>query len=484
MGQYRVKKMKYEFKAHPLMIFGLLRPFWFFLVIPVVKVVLQFLITGKFGSLLFWECIALIALILIGIFRFKMYSVEVEGEKITVKQGFLLKRSATARISQLSSVEESRNPFDRIFGAVTYEINTEAGLIRKSDFKFKLSAHDGKRLSSLLYGGANNVTVKFSALKLAVMAATTSSVITGIIVSVPVIKKTGDLLGIAIGEMLFDQISDTAHKIQLYFPPIVNIITIVFIAAYFIAFCYSLLKYIKFRLGVDDEKVAVSAGFFVRKRTYFKKNAVNDIKIEQTPLMRLFRLYSLSASVAGFGDSRKETAAVVPCGKKAKIEEYACSFFPFSRIRAEGIAPKHSPVTRSRFLFKPLIFSGIIIGIAVAMVVIFAYFDRLMLFFMFVGLVVVLYYADLCVYNYNNSCLSIGEKSVMAKGIKGLGTREIRCPKEKVGEIKLIRYPADLKHNTCKAKITVRSEGADRLRILHLDYNDAKKEIFDGFRSE
>ena len=72
----------------------------------------------------------------------------------------------------------------------------------------------------------------------------------------------------------------------------------------------------------------------------------------------------------------------------------------------------------------------------------------------------------------------------MAKGIKGLGTREIRCPKEKVGEIKLIRYPADLKHNTCKAKITVRSESADRLRILHFDYNDTKKAILKGFRAE
>ena len=466
------------------MIFGLLRPFWFFLVIPVVKVILQFLITGKFGSFLFWEGVALVALILIGILRYKMYSVEVENEKITVKQGFLLKRSATARISQLSSVEESRNPFDRIFGAVTYEINTEAGLIRKSDFKFKLSTHDGKRLSTLLYGKANNITVRFSALKLAVMAATTSSVLTGIIVSVPVIKKTGDLLGIAIGEMLFDQISDTANKIQLYFPPIVNIITIVFIAAYFIAFCYSLLKYIGFRLSVDEEKVTVSAGFFVRKRTYFKKNAVNDIKIEQTPLMRLFRLYSLNASVAGFGDSRKETATVVPCGKKAKIEEYSYLFFPFAITNGARITPKRSAATRNRFLFKPLIFSGIIIGAAISLVAIFDYFDRLMLFFMLVGLLTVLYYADLCIYNYNNSCLSIGEKSVMAKGIKGLGTREIRCPKEKIGEIKLIRYPADLKHNTCKAKITVRSESADRLRILHLDYNDTKKAILKGFRAE
>ena len=54
------------------MIFGLLRPFWFFLVIPVVKVLLQFLITGKFGSFLFWEGVALVALILIGILRYKI----------------------------------------------------------------------------------------------------------------------------------------------------------------------------------------------------------------------------------------------------------------------------------------------------------------------------------------------------------------------------------------------------------------------------
>lgn len=466
------------------MILSLLRPFWFFLIVPIVKVALQFFITGKFGGFFIWESVTLVALILIGVVRFKMYSVGVDGDIITVNQGFLLKRSSAACISHLSSVEESRNPFDKIFGAVTYEINTEAGVPKRADFKFKLWVADGKRLSTLLYGRANNVTVKFSPLKLAIMAATTSSVLTGIVISVPVIKRMGDLLGIAIGEMLLDRISDTANKIQLYFPPIVNTITIIFIIAYFIAFCYSLLKYIKFRLSVDDEKVVISAGFFVRKRTYFKKSAVNDTKIEQTPLMRLLRLYSLSASVAGFGDSRKETAAVIPCGKRSIIEEYTRSFFPFSDIEGKGIKPEHSTVARNRFLFKPLIFSGIIIGIAVAMVVIFAYFDRLMLFFMFVGLAVVLYYADLCVYNYNNSELCIGEKALKVKGIKGLGTREIRCPKEKVGEIKLIRYPTDLRHNTCKVKIMVRSEGADRLRLLHLDYRKVKNEVFKGFSAE
>lgn len=470
--------MKYKFKIHPLMIFTMLPPYLFFLAIPLVKVILKFLISRETHGLFLWESIALIGLLLMGIAEFKRYSVKIDEEKIKIEWGFIFRRSASVYISNISSAEETVSIIDRVFGAVTYKINTEAGFPKRVDFKFKLYKEESKRLSKLLYGEKPKEMVKFSLLR---TAAATSSVITGIIISVPAIRRIGDLLGITLEEMLFDRINDAANKIQFYFPPVVNAITIVVMAAYFIAFCYSFLKYARFRIGFDEQKIEVLSGFITRKKTYFMKSAVNNIKIEQRPLMRLLKLYSLGVSVAGFDNSRKEAAAVVPCGKKKQIEKYSHEIFGFKQAKSQGIRPEHSLAMRNRFLFKPLAYSGIIIGIAVAAVMIFSYFDRLMLFFMSVGLLATLYYADLCIYNYNNSLLKVEDNIVEAKGIKGFSTKEIRCKNVKVGEIKLIRYPWDKRHNTCKVKITVHSESADKIRLLHLDYNAVKKTLFEAF---
>ena len=93
---------------------------------------------------------------------------------------------------------------------------------------------------------------------------------------------------------------------------------------------------------------------------------------------------------------------------------------------------------------------------------------------------VIIYYMYLCYCEYKVCTARFGN-TVYARGKRGLRKVRLYCPKEKIGEIKIYRYPVDPIYKTCNIKITIRSEPADSMVVRHLDYEDTKKEIFDCY---
>ncbi|HAY97636.1 MAG TPA: hypothetical protein DCY23_05050, partial [Ruminococcaceae bacterium] len=131
--------MKQEFKAHPLMILSLIKPFLFVLILPVLKGAVQYLIYRKITGVFTLEAAALIVMLLAAFLRFRSFSIVCGKNGVKISEGVFLKKTSYIAVSKLSSVQTVQNPLDAVFGAVTYCVNTEAGKKGKTDFKFKLS---------------------------------------------------------------------------------------------------------------------------------------------------------------------------------------------------------------------------------------------------------------------------------------------------------------------------------------------------------
>ncbi len=472
--------MKKEFRAHPLMILSLMKPFLFVLILPVLKGVLEYILNQTVTGILRLEALAFAVIAVLAFFRWRSFRLICGKSSVTVEMGILIKKHSVIKIDRLSSVQSVQNPLDAVFRAVTYCINTEAGRKAQSDFKFKLSAKESAKVSKLLYGGRNPTAVKFSAVKVAMMAATTSSAVTGMIVGVPVINKAGNLLGIALSEMLFDEINNVSGEINTYFPPVVNTVTLIILLSYAVSFFYAFFKYINFSLFLEKDKLEVRSGFFVRSRTSFKKASVNDVKIEQTPLMRFFRRYALKVSVGGYGEAKKESAVIVPSGRRGEIRRQFSAYFPFLEPDAQPLRAKRDFVTKNRFLYWPGVFFIITAAAAVILALIFKDFGRLILFLTLVICAVILYAADLAMFEYRFGRLSMGS-NIFARSVRGFRTCELYCPKENIGQIKIIRNIPDIPLKTCKVVISVRSESADHIKVRHLNYSDVKKSIYECY---
>ena len=83
-------------------------------------------------------------------------------------------------------------------------------------------------------------------------------------------------------------------------------------------------------------------------------------------------------------------------------------------------------------------------------------------------------------FEYRFGRLSMGS-NIFARSVRGFRTCELYCPKENIGQIKIIRNIPDIPLKTCKVVISVRSESADHIKVRHLNYSDVKKSIYECY---
>lgn len=477
--------MKKIFKAHPLMIFGFLKPTLIILFLPVIKAAVQYFTQRNFEGVIGFFIFVLCAILSIAVLRWRSYTLicNERDRVVTIKYGILFKRVAKIDIARLSSVQTTQNPIDYLCRAVTFKINTEAGVHNRTDFEFKLSLKNSKEVSVLLYGKGEPKAVKYSALKVAILAATTSSAFTGMLVAVPLINRAGNLLGIGLSEMLLNEINSFSGRIETYFPPVVNTLSLIVLGAYFVSFVYSFFKYINFKLFLEKDKLEVRSGLIVRTRTSFRKSAINNIKAEQTLLMQLLRRYALKVSVGGYGDAKSESEVIIPLGANKEIKDKLAKYFPFFVPDEKGIRPARNYLTQSRYLFLPAIYFLVAIALSIWLVVFFEDLTRFILFLTFIACSLILGYAYMGLFQYKHSKISFGD-NIFARSNKGLRTYELYCPKENIGEIRIIRFLPDIWYKTCRVRVLVRSERADNIRVRHLDYQSVKAQIYKCFNIE
>lgn len=472
--------IKTEFKAHPIMILSLMKPYLFVLVLPLIRALIQYLTVGEIDGLLALEIVAFAFILTTSVLNWRSISITVNDRRLTVKKGFIFKSHAVIEVSRLSSVSLKQGPLDIIAQSVQCSINTEAGRPKKSDFSFKMQKNDAKRLFELIYGEESRTTIKISPFKIALLAATTSSAATGIIVGVPIVNRASDLLGVAISDMLLDEINNVSLRFNNIFPPIVNTITIILFAAYGVSFLISFFKNVNFKLQSGKNSMDIRSGVIVRKRIVFKKSQVNNICLEQTPLLRLFKRFSMRASIGGYGDGRGEKAVVIPVASHDEIEQQFKMHFPISLTGENAIKPERSAANLNRFLYIPTIILMVVIATGLCLGVLFPYFESLILFLAVVAIVADLYYANVCYRNYKHGNLCF-EDCIFASGSAGFKIRELYCEKNRIGVIKVTQTPADRKFGTCKVKLTVRSENADSVRVKNLKTKEVGEKIEEIF---
>ena len=472
--------MKKVYRAHPFMIGTFIKPFLFVLVLPLITALLQYFTDRKITNILALEIIAFSIILFIGIARFVAFKLIIDGDTLIIKSGVIFRRTSRIKISRISSFQTERNPIDMLFFSVTCRINTEAGALKRSDFKFKLSRKNSIEVSRRLYADKTVSRVRFSAFRVAIMAAASSSAATGIIIGVPIINRVGKLLGIGIEQMLFDEINNVSSRLQNYFPPIVNSVSLIILLAYGVSFAYSFIKNINFKLSFGEDRLTVRSGFFVKIKTAFRRSKVNNVKIEQTPLMRFLRRYSMKVSVGGFDDAKSVSQIIVPSARRKSIGKDLCDFFPTLLPNGNRIKPKDRPAVKNLFMMWPCIYFAFIINLAIYFTVRFPDFSRLIQFFGLVSIGVLILFTLTCIYEYRYGALELGE-NVFARSNFWFSTREMYCPKENIGQVKVTRFPLDRKLGICRVRLTVCSENADTIRVRHLEFDQAKKEIEECF---
>ncbi|MBR7131921.1 MAG: PH domain-containing protein [Clostridia bacterium] len=465
------------------MLFFYLKPLLFLLILPVSRKITEYFTGGSPKKGFRLEILILASTLLLSAARYSAFRIIYNQSFIIIKSGAIFKGCAKIPVSSLSSLQTEQSFIDALFGAVTCKINTEAGVRGKADFRFKLNITSSRELTKLLFGGSVLSVKRFSPLKAAVMAAVTSSAITGAVVGVPILNRAGKLLSVAVSQKLLERIQSLSNSPNTFAPPIVNTISLIFLAFYGFSFFYLFLRYLNFRLVLHRDEIEVCSGFFVRKKCYFKKSAVTAVKIEQAPLMRLFKRYSVGADIGGFGEAKHKNQIILPAGRATELKSVLKTCFPFIAAGGKSIRVKRSRLLRNRFLFLPSVYLlCMIIGSAV-LARKFKDFTHFIFFSCLTALFLIFCYSFVCLYEYRHSAVCFG-KIVHARSIKGFRAFSLYIPQKNLGEIKITRFGMDFPLKTCRVRLTVCSEQAESIRIKHLDYKTVMAQIKKDFLSD
>lgn len=461
-------------KAHPFAVLTYLKPFVFVLLIPLIRAVLRYIMDGEITNVLFAESFAAAAIITYAVIRWRVFSITVKDGFVEIQSGVFNRKVAHIDINRISTVETTRNPFDVVFGSATLRINTEAGSIRRADYEMKVSARDADYITEVISTPGKRIKWKFSVLRVAIMAAATSSAFTGMIIAVPLINQSGNLLGLALEELMLQRINEVGELFGRYIPPIVNTITIIFLLCYFLAFIYSLLKFVNFKLTLTGSDIEISSGFFSRRRIRFRAEAVNDVCIEQSFILRLFRRCMLRVEIGGYGQDKGERAIVVPSVRKKDAVDQFKLIFPTVTIDNVAVRPHNK--SRARFLSLPLGWMMALLGGMAVLWAVFVSFRDLILFLSLIGITILLYFCNLADENYKNGRIGIS-KIITARYSRWNKLCETYCDASRVGVITVLKLPLDKLYDTCNVRITVCSEAADSILVKHIPYKELIEQL-------
>ncbi len=466
--------IKLKITAHPIMILYYLKPFWFVLIIPLIKAIVSAVVKAEVNNLLLNEIFISVVLIAYSVIKWKKLKINISSDFIEIYSGLLRRRYANIPINKISTIETTKNPLDYIFGTQKVKINTEAGKQGSADYWFKLNVGDVKKVTELYPTKVTPKTIKFSAVRVAVMAATSSSAFTGIVLVVPVINQAARLLGTAVTDLLLDRINKIGQLFSKFMPPVVNTVTVVFLISYFIAFLISFFNSVNFKVVFAGKKIGVFSGLLVLRKVLFNTKSVNSVCIEQTPLMRFFARYLLRVGVGGYGNRKGDRAVVVPSAKRGEVHELFSVLFPNFEPSDHTISPNKN--TRWRFYYLPTLFLAFSVMSYLVLSYFFPVFEGLISFCFIVAACVLAYYYNLAEYNTKHSCISVAPV-IYAKYTRWSATREMFCEHTRIGIIHITRWPVDKTNNTCNVRLTVRSEAAESITVKHISYNELTDEI-------
>lgn len=465
--------MKKVYRAHPYMAFSFLKPYLFVLIIPLLYALLRFLRTGEKTSILFAEIVIFVALAALSLWRCAAFRLVLDGQTIFLRRGVFFRQDSVIPREKLTVARFRRGATHFVTGSTAVQLNTEAGTGERADFSFVMSRKGARDLEEALNGSPGNTAVRYSAWRVALMAASTSSMVSGVLIGVPLINNLGKLFGNGIARMLFDQV-ERLNVLEKYFPPIINSLTVLVLTFFLFGFLVIFFRYFRLSL-MFGRSVHIRSGLFSRTHTVFRAERVNGIFSEQNFLMRLFGLYSLKAEIGGMRYQQGDTSALSPALNRRQRDQLTDRLFP--TLKATDLTARPIPGQGNRFLFFPSLWfclSGVVFSLCIW------FFEQFWSGILLLSAAVALWIAfgaSLGVWNYRNGGIGMNDtvltavNTVMGKGVC------LCCKKEAIGMVRVVRNPVDRRSGTCSVKIGLRSKTGTRIKVRLLA-EDRVRELF------
>ncbi len=460
--------MKTEFRAHPFMLFQALYPFLTVLVLPVAYGLVRYLFDRTVSTAVIMEIALLLALVLLGYKRMRAFCVCVTPDSIVVHTGVFLKAETVIRRHTVSVVKYRQNAFCAVAGCVLVRVNTEALSPGQSDVAFYLSTADCRAFDTCLFMGSGHAdeVIRLSAARMALTAASVSSLATGGLITVPLLRFSLSLFGKGLEKTLYDTISGQS-LLPSVLPPIFNAVTLAVLLFFAVGYLVVFTRYLRFYLIGNRQNTLIHYGLFSRNATRFSASQVNAVILEQNLLLRLLGRYNMKVEIGGINAQKGDSNLIAPAVTKGEANAIVRDCLGISTTVTPCIRPVRGSL--HRYLFFPTIYATLTGGLLLVALKLFESFEGFWLFLLLVDALAYLRSWCLSLVSRNRSGLAVYENRLAISFLKGGRLRAFDCPIDKTACLCLRRTPADRRRHTLTLTVRLYSRHGGSARLCFVD---------------
>lgn len=272
-------------------------------------------------------------------FVVKSYKFYDDDEFIVIEKGIIFKRQVKILYKNINTIAIKRNLLDLIIKIAKVEIDSGTTAAPEPEGKLILNLEYAKYLKTYLENKKTNNELELLGPKhfdqveekeenVVYQAKNYQLILMGLLKpGFLAIAVTAILALSSYGNIIFlygEDVNVTWFKALATFCLIILGIVIV-LALLFIILHY--FKYYNYRLIDHGDNLEYQYGLLSRTTFKFKKNRINAVYLKQSLLFKLFKLYSIEASIIGIGDAPSndqkneiESRYVLPVGKFNQVE--------------------------------------------------------------------------------------------------------------------------------------------------------------------
>lgn len=294
------------------------------------------------------------------IYRFFVYLstlIEINESSLIIKKGIFVKKTIEIPLNTITTVDLSQDLMYQICDVYKIKVDNSSQIKdveQKAEASFALKKQEALYVKRLLLKKSNseNLTNQEKMPKESVVATVSDFFMLGVLQSkflylislLPIIVTAG----VASKNILKSQVS--MENIFLLLEKKVGIFRtlgifflLLFILAFIISIISSILTYYNFRLTKTRKAILVEYGLLTKKQYSLAYEKISGVRLHQSLLMRLLKLYKVEVLVIGYGDEsekdQKEETMLFPIANKEKVEQLFSKLLPQYRLPEEYEKP-------------------------------------------------------------------------------------------------------------------------------------------------
>ena len=342
MKQHKAMRRFREFlrhRQHPIKIIGYTSKTMWLLLIPLVKYLVALKFDIRSWLVTNWvDILAIVAIFAFAVLRWVFLFFEIDDKSMTSHSGYFGLAATRLSFESVTTVCVHQSSFQRLFGAATLYIDTDAKSVSRTDIALVLPKKRAEHILALI-SDENTQAVKYtveskrrSQLAFSLFF---SSTLSGVVIFAGLLFEASRIVDRKIEITLLNTAAGEISKYTKQIPRFIVIAALVIIGGWLLSFLANLMRYWHFSVTRHGGRLTVRSGIWTLRHDVMKRDNIYYYDVTRSLLMKLFKVCTINVYCTGYGKSRSEIPTIAPISTDKEVEKTLSILMPrFTRPSA------------------------------------------------------------------------------------------------------------------------------------------------------